>query len=288
VTTGIVEIRDFPIYRFGLGTVQAYNTVTIKVRVDGEVQKIAFREGQDVHIGDILAQIDPRPYEAQLHQAEADKARDEALLANAKLDLERFSSLAIKEFATRYKVKIRRDGCDDMIAPGKQYCTDMPDRVEYHSHVYDHENGEHFGLCLMYAPSDESGKSGKSGRWSNSKKKLLEAGFQIRQDGGEIPRALENRPRGLAQIDPHFARDDVRERGLAQPRRAEQQHVIERLAARARRLDEDLELAADLLLPDIFGEGAGPQRALELLLLRGGRLGRDQPVGFNAHPGILP
>src|SRR5882724_2038826 len=89
----------------------------------------------------------------------------------------------IKEFATRYKVKIRRDGCDDMIAPGKQYCTDMPDRVEYHSHVYDHENGEHFGLCLMYAPSDESGKSGKSGRWSNSKKKLLEAGFQIRQDG---------------------------------------------------------------------------------------------------------
>src|SRR5712691_2061159 len=108
-------------------------------------------------------------------------------------------------------------------------------------------------------------------------------GFQIRQDRGEISRALENRPRGLAQIDPHFARDDVRERGLAQPRRAEQQHVVQRLAARARRLDEDLELAADLLLPDILGEAAGPQRALELLLLRGGRLARDQPVGFNAH-----
>ena len=59
VTTGIVEAKDFPIYRVGLGTVQAYNTVTIKVRVDGEVQKIAFREGQDVQVGDLLAQIDP-------------------------------------------------------------------------------------------------------------------------------------------------------------------------------------------------------------------------------------
>jgi membrane fusion protein, multidrug efflux system len=108
VTTGVVELRDFPIYRVGLGTVQAYNTVTIKVRVDGEVQKIAFREGQDVQTGDILAQIDPRTYQAQLQQAEADKARDEALLANARLDLERFSTLAIKEFATRQSVDTQR------------------------------------------------------------------------------------------------------------------------------------------------------------------------------------
>lgn len=108
VTTGVVETRDFPIYRVGLGTVQAYNTVTIKVRVDGEVQKIAFREGQDVQTGDILAQIDPRTYQAQLQQAEADKARDEALLANARLDLERFSTLAVKEFATRQSVDTQK------------------------------------------------------------------------------------------------------------------------------------------------------------------------------------
>src|SRR4029077_2527712 len=93
VTAGKVEVEDFPVYRLGIGTVQAYNTVTVKVRVDGEVQKVAFREGQEVQVGDVLAQIDPRPYEAQLHQAEADKARDEALLDNARLDLERFSSL---------------------------------------------------------------------------------------------------------------------------------------------------------------------------------------------------
>ena len=87
VTAGVVKDQDFAISRVGLGTVQAYNTVTVKVRVDGEVQKIAFREGQDVRVGDVMAQIDPRPYQAQLHQAEADKAHDEALLANTKLIL---------------------------------------------------------------------------------------------------------------------------------------------------------------------------------------------------------
>jgi multidrug efflux system membrane fusion protein len=108
VTTDVVGIRDFPIYRVGIGTVQAYNTVTVRVRVDGEVQTIAFQEGQDVRAGDLLAQIDPRTYEAQLHQAQADKARDEALLANAKLDFERYSSLAAKEFASRQSVDTQR------------------------------------------------------------------------------------------------------------------------------------------------------------------------------------
>jgi multidrug efflux system membrane fusion protein len=104
VTAATVETKDFPIYRQGIGTVQAFNTVTVKVRVDGEVQKVAFREGQDVKQGDLLAIIDPRPLEAQLRQAEADKARDEAQLTNAKLDLERFSTLVKREFATRQSV----------------------------------------------------------------------------------------------------------------------------------------------------------------------------------------
>ena len=101
VTVGVVKDQEFAISRVGLGTVQAYNTVTVKARVDGEVQKITFHEGQDLQAGDVMAQIDPRPYEAQLHQAEADKACDEALLSNAKLDLERYSKLVVKEFATR-------------------------------------------------------------------------------------------------------------------------------------------------------------------------------------------
>jgi membrane fusion protein, multidrug efflux system len=108
VATGVVREDDFPLSRTGLGTVLAFNTVTIKVRVDGEIQKIRFQEGQDVDVGDVLAIIDPRPYQAQLEQAQADKARDEALLANAKLDLERYSSLVVKEFATRQSVDTQK------------------------------------------------------------------------------------------------------------------------------------------------------------------------------------
>jgi multidrug efflux system membrane fusion protein len=108
VTAGVVAPQDFPIYAIGIGTVQAFNTVTVRVRVDGEVQTIAFREGQDVKAGDLLAVIDPRTYEAQLRQAEADKARDLALLANARLDLERFSALATREFASRQSLDTQR------------------------------------------------------------------------------------------------------------------------------------------------------------------------------------
>jgi multidrug efflux system membrane fusion protein len=104
VTAGKVAVENFPVYRLGIGTVQAYNTVTVKVRVDGELKKVAFHEGQEVNQGDLLAIVDPRPFEAQLRQAEADKARDEALLANARLDLERFSTLVKREFATRQSV----------------------------------------------------------------------------------------------------------------------------------------------------------------------------------------
>jgi multidrug efflux system membrane fusion protein len=104
VTAETAAEKDFPIYRLGLGTVQAYNTVTVKVRVDGEVQKIAFREGQDVKQGDLLVQIDPRPFEAQLRLAQADAARDRALLGNAKLDLERYSTLQQRQFASRQSV----------------------------------------------------------------------------------------------------------------------------------------------------------------------------------------
>src|SRR5450432_3782762 len=104
VVAAMAAEQDVPIYLAGLGTVQAYNTVTVKPRVDGSLDKIAFVEGQDVKAGDLLAQIDPRPLQAQLAQAVAHQASDQAQLANAKLDLQRFTSLATREFATRQSV----------------------------------------------------------------------------------------------------------------------------------------------------------------------------------------
>jgi multidrug efflux system membrane fusion protein len=84
--------------------VQPFNTVTVKSRVDGEVTKIGFRQGEMVKEGDLIAQIDPRPYQAALDQAEAKKKQDESNLANARLDLARFTDLAKQNFATRQQL----------------------------------------------------------------------------------------------------------------------------------------------------------------------------------------
>ena len=94
VVAAVAQAGDVPVYLTGLGTVEAYNTVTVHVRVNGTLDKVVFVEGQDVKAGDLLAQIDPRPYQAQLDEVVATKARDEALLANARLDLQRYEKLA--------------------------------------------------------------------------------------------------------------------------------------------------------------------------------------------------
>ncbi|MDB6091869.1 MAG: hypothetical protein JWN85_4653 [Gammaproteobacteria bacterium] len=85
--------RDLLIALNGIGTVQPLSVVNIKVRVDGQLDKVTFTEGQEVHAGDLLAQIDPRPFEAQRAQAEAMRAKDQAQLANARSDVERYAAL---------------------------------------------------------------------------------------------------------------------------------------------------------------------------------------------------
>jgi membrane fusion protein, multidrug efflux system len=95
---------QYPVLLKGLGTVIPFNTVVVRSRVDGEITKIAFREGDTVRAGDLLAQIDPRPYQAALDQAMAKKAQDDATLKNAKLDLDRYSTLAKQDFASRQQL----------------------------------------------------------------------------------------------------------------------------------------------------------------------------------------
>jgi multidrug efflux system membrane fusion protein len=101
VTAGTVVVEDVPMFLHGIGTVQAYNMVAIKSRVDGQIVKIDFKEGQDVKEGDLLLQIDPRPYAALLAQAEATKQKDQAQLVGAQADLERYAQLVPSGHQTR-------------------------------------------------------------------------------------------------------------------------------------------------------------------------------------------
>jgi membrane fusion protein, multidrug efflux system len=101
VTAGVVTARDVPQFLQGIGTVQAFNTVTIKSQVDGAIVKVAFTEGQEVRQGDLLFQIDPRPYEAALAQAMAAKEKDAAQLVTAQADLVRYGRLVGPGFQTR-------------------------------------------------------------------------------------------------------------------------------------------------------------------------------------------
>src|SRR5216683_6474705 len=101
VTAGTVAVEDVPVFLHGIGTAQAYNMVSIKSRADGQIIKIDFKEGQEVKEGDLLLQIDPRPYQAALAQAEATKQKDEAQLAGAQADLERYAQLVPSGHQTR-------------------------------------------------------------------------------------------------------------------------------------------------------------------------------------------
>jgi multidrug efflux system membrane fusion protein len=101
VTALEIVARDVPAYRTGIGTAQAYNTVTVRARVDGELTRVAFQEGQEVKKGEVLAQIDARSYEANLHNVVATLAKDQAALANAKNDLTRYADTVAKGYTSR-------------------------------------------------------------------------------------------------------------------------------------------------------------------------------------------
>src|SRR5271165_2067485 len=108
VVAGTVAAHDVPIYLRGVGTVIAYNTVVVRSQIQGQIVSINFTQGQAVHTGDLLAQIDPRPYQAQLDQVTATRDRDKAQLANAQANLKRYSTLGNQGWATPQLVETQQ------------------------------------------------------------------------------------------------------------------------------------------------------------------------------------
>lgn len=108
VDTAAAKRVDVPIYLAGLGTVQAYYTVKITARVDGELQRIGFVEGETLKKGALIAQIDPRPYQAALDQALALKAKDRAQLQSAVQDLQRYMVLAPQDLTSKQTLDAQR------------------------------------------------------------------------------------------------------------------------------------------------------------------------------------
>src|SRR6218665_1463231 len=104
VTTVRAQERDIPLYLAGVGTVTANASVTVKARIDGQLDKVGFSEGQDVREGQLLAQIDPRALQAQLAQGQAQQARDQAQLGNAQPDLQRYMTLRRQDAATQQQL----------------------------------------------------------------------------------------------------------------------------------------------------------------------------------------
>jgi multidrug efflux system membrane fusion protein len=108
VDVATVAARDMPVYLDGLGTVQAFYTVTVSSRVDGQLERVTFTEGQDVKKGALLAQIDPRPFQAALGVAVATRDKDRAQLENARHDLERYELLAPEDLASKQTVDTQK------------------------------------------------------------------------------------------------------------------------------------------------------------------------------------
>ena len=108
IKTAPVKAQDMPIFRVGIGTVTPTFSVTVKARVDGELDSVGFTEGQDVKKGQVLARLDPRTLQAQLLQAQATRAKDQATLVNARVDLQRYTTLIAQDAATQQQLDTQK------------------------------------------------------------------------------------------------------------------------------------------------------------------------------------
>jgi multidrug efflux system membrane fusion protein len=108
VVAATVQRKDVPIYLRGVGTVIAYNNVIVRSQITGQLVDIAFKQGQSIHKGDLLAEIDPRPYQAQVDEMEANRDRDQAQLINAQSNLDRYSKLGANGWATPQLIETQK------------------------------------------------------------------------------------------------------------------------------------------------------------------------------------
>jgi multidrug efflux system membrane fusion protein len=142
VTAAATQVQDMPVFLDGLGTVQAFNVVEIKAQVNGTLIALPAREGQEVHKGDIVAEIDPRPYKAALDQAVAQKAEDVAQLQSAQLDLKRYQDLAKRQFAPVQQVD------DQQATANKETAAIQADEAMIETAQIN------LGYCVIRAPID--------------------------------------------------------------------------------------------------------------------------------------
>ena len=142
VTAAKAKREDVPVYLPGLGTVQAFNVVEIKAQVDGNLVALPAKEGQEVHKGDIVAEIDPRPYQAALDKATAQRQQDAALLESAQLDLKRYQALAKREFAPVQQVD------DQQATVNKDAATIASDDAMIETAKIN------LGYCVIHSPID--------------------------------------------------------------------------------------------------------------------------------------
>jgi membrane fusion protein, multidrug efflux system len=114
IVAGVVAQHDVPIYLSGVGTVIAYNTDVVRAQIQGQIISINFTEGQTVHAGDLLAQIDPRPYQALIEQYQGNLERDQAQLTNAEANLSRYNQLGTKGYATPQLIETQKAQVDQL------------------------------------------------------------------------------------------------------------------------------------------------------------------------------
>jgi multidrug efflux system membrane fusion protein len=208
VVDGYAEARDVPILLSGLGAVQPIQAVTVKVRVDGQLERVMFVEGQEVRAGTVLAQIDARPFQAQLKQALAQKARDEAQLANAEIDLDRYVTLSRQDSIAQQQVDAQRASVEQLKAAveADQGAVTMAQLQVQFTTITSPIEGR-VGLRLV-DPGSIVHATDATGLVTVTQMQPIAAIFTVPQDA--LPEIRENMAKGTLPVEA-FSRDGAKE-----------------------------------------------------------------------------